>query len=65
MRAPTVLPAGAYGLATAAVAVALCSAEAKLDVLGVDVDVLVVCVGGANARLISAIRAITESRLTK
>jgi hypothetical protein len=49
----------------AAVAVALCSAEAKLLVLDVDVDVVDVWEGGMNAVLISAIRAITESRLTK
>jgi hypothetical protein len=48
----------------AAVAVALCSAEAKLLVLDVDVDVVDVWEGGMNAVLISAIRAITESRLT-
>jgi len=48
----------------AAVAVALWSAEAKLPVLGVDVDVVGVWAGGTNAVLISAIRAMTESRLT-
>jgi hypothetical protein len=52
-------------VAVAAVAVALCSALAKVLVLEVDVDVAGVWAGGRNAVLISAIRATTESRLTK
>jgi hypothetical protein len=65
MRAPTVPPElTPYGVAVAAVAVALWSAFAKLDVLEVDVDWVAGVTAGANAVLSSAIRAMTESRLT-